>query len=246
MDSKDKEMSFWDHLEVLRGTIVRSALAVLLLSVAVFCFRDFVFGTIVFGPLAPDFFLYRWMGSPLEVDLINVNVTAQFMVHMKESVILGFILSFPFICFEIWRFIAPALYDQEKKPVRASFLGGGVLFYVGLLVGYLIILPLALHFFLTYRVSDLVQNSITLDSYISLFNSTILAFGIVFEFPMVVVLLSHLGVLHRATLNKYRKHALVAVLVVAAIITPADPLSMMIAAVPLWLLFELSVLLCKK
>ena len=110
----------------------------------------------------------------------------------------------------------------------------------------MIILPLALHFFLTYRVSDIVQNSITLDSYISLFNSTILAFGIVFEFPMVVVLLSHLGVLHRATLNKYRKHALVAVLIVAAIITPADPLSMMIAAVPLWLLFELSVLLCKK
>ncbi len=246
MDSKDKEMSFWDHLEVLRGTIVRSALSILLLSVAVFCFREFVFGKIVFGPIAPGFFLYEWMGSPVDVDLINVNVTAQFMVHMKESVILGFILSFPYICFEIWRFIAPALYEQEKKPVRVAFIGGSVLFYVGLLVGYLIILPLALHFFLTYQVSDLVQNSITLDSYISLFNSTILAFGIVFEFPMVVVLLSHLGVLHRAALNKYRKHALVAVLVVAAIITPADPLSMLIAAVPLWLLFELSVLLCKK
>lgn len=246
MSSQDKEMSFWDHLEVLRGTIVRSALSILLFAVIVFCFKDFVFGKLVFGPISDDFFLYRWMGVPLNVELINVNVTAQFMVHMKESVVLGIILSFPYICFEIWKFVAPALYEREKKPIRASFLGGGFLFYAGLAVGYLIILPLALRFFLTYRVSDIIQNTITLDSYISLFNSTVLAFGIVFEFPIVIVILSNLGILHRATLRKYRKHALVAVLVVAAIVTPADPLSMLIAAIPLWLLFELSVLVCKK
>ncbi len=239
-------MSFWDHLEVLRGTIVRSALSVLLFAVIVFCFRTFVFGTIVFGPLDNSFIVYRWMKLPLDVSLINVNVTAQFMVHMKESVLIGFILSFPYICFEIWRFVAPALYEREKKPVRASFLGGGLLFYVGLLVGYYIILPLALHFFLTYNVSDIVQNTITLDSYISIFNSTVLAMGIVFEFPMLIVILSSLGIIRRSTLRKYRKHALVGVLVVAALVTPADPLSMLIAAVPLWLLFELSVLLCKK
>ena len=239
-------MSFWDHLEVLRGTIVRSALSVLLFAVIVFCFRTFVFGTIVFGPLDNSFIVYRWMKLPLDVSLINVNVTAQFMVHMKESVLIGFILSFPYICFEIWRFVAPALYEREKKPVRASFLGGGLLFYVGILVGYYIILPLALHFFLTYNVSDIVQNTITLDSYISIFNSTVLAMGIVFEFPMLIVILSSLGIIRRSTLRKYRKHALVGVLVVAALVTPADPLSMLIAAVPLWLLFELSVLLCKK
>jgi len=243
---ENSEMSFWDHLEVLRGTIVRSALSVLLFAVIVFCFRTFVFGTIVFGPLDNSFIVYRWMKLPLDVSLINVNVTAQFMVHMKESVLIGFILSFPYICFEIWRFVAPALYEREKKPVRASFLGGGLLFYVGLLVGYYIILPLALHFFLTYNVSDIVQNTITLDSYISIFNSTVLAMGIVFEFPMLIVILSSLGIIRRSTLRKYRKHALVGVLVVAALVTPADPLSMLIAAVPLWLLFELSVLLCKK
>ena len=239
-------MSFWDHLDVLRGTLFRSAVCVVLISVVFFCFKSFLFDYIIFAPARGDFFLYRWLKMPFEMTLINVDVTAQFMAHMKISFALGFIFSFPYIGYEVWKFIAPALYEGEKKSFRSAFLGGGILFYVGLAVGFYIILPLALHFFITYSVSDVIHNTITLDSYISLFNSTILAFGIVFEFPMVIVILSGLGLVDRSMMRRYRKHAIVGILVVAALVTPADPLSMFIAAIPLYLLYELSVLLCKK
>lgn len=239
------EMSFWDHLEELRGTIIRSALSILCLSVLAFVFKSFVFDKLVFLPANGDFFLYRWLKIPLDFELINVDVSAQFFTHLRVAFELGLILSVPYILFEIWKFIAPALYENEKKACRGAFMGGGILFYVGVVVGYLLIVPLALQFFLNYSVSDMVSNTITLKSYISLFSSTILAFGLVFEFPMLVVILSAIGIINRQTLKKYRKHAFIAVLVVAAIVTPADPLSMLVAAVPLWLLWELSVLLCK-
>lgn len=239
-------MSFWDHLEELRGTLVRSALAVLVLSTVAFCFKSFIFDHIIFLPTRSDFFLYRALGIPLEMKLVNVNVTAQFFVHLKMAFGLGLIASVPFILFEIWKFVAPAFYENEKKACRSAFLGGGVLFYAGIAVGFILIVPLALQFFLNYSVSDLVENTITLNSYISLLSSTVLLFGLVFEFPMLVVLLSALGVIRRSLLKRYRKHAFIGILVVAAIVTPADPLSMIVAAIPLWLLWELSVLLCKK
>lgn len=246
MTRAESEMSFWDHLEELRGTLVRSALAVLVLSTVAFCFKSFIFDKIIFLPTRSDFFLYRALGIPLEMKLVNVNVTAQFFVHLKMAFGLGLIASVPYILYEIWKFVAPAFYENEKKACRKAFLGGGVLFYVGIAVGFILIVPLALQFFLNYSVSDLVENTITLNSYISLLSSTVLLFGLVFEFPMLVVLLSALGVIHRDLLKRYRKHAFIGILIVAAIVTPADPLSMIVAAIPLWLLWELSILLCRK
>lgn len=239
-------MSFWDHLDVLRGTIFRSLLAIVLVSIAVFCFKSFVFDDLILAPTRGDFFIYKWFRMRMEMSLVNLEISSQFFVHLKVAFSLGFILAFPYICFEIWKFIAPALYQNEKKTVRGVFLAASFLFYAGLVVGYYLIVPISLNFFLTYTISDAVVNTISLNSYISLFTSTVLAFGIVFEFPAVIAILSKLGLVTRETLKKFRKHAIVVILCVAAIITPADPFSMVIAAAPLLLLYEVSILCCRK
>lgn len=239
-------MSFWDHLEELRGTILRSLAAVLVAAVVVFCFKSFVFDTVFLGPAKGDFPAYRLMGQDFSMSIINYDISAQFFVHLRVSLISGFIIACPYIFFEIWRFIAPALYDKEKKAIRAAFLLAGCLFYAGLATGYLLILPIALSFFQNYTVSDYITNTISLKSYMSMFTSVVLVFGLVFEFPAVIAALSKIGVVHRRDLVKYRKYALVAILIVAAIITPADPLSMIIAAIPLYLLYEGGILICAK
>ena len=166
-------------------------------------------------------------------------------MHLQVAFELGFILSFPYVCFEIWKFIAPALYRNEKRAVRGAFLSASFLFYLGLVIGYYLIVPISLNFFMGYKISDDVMNTISLTSYISMFTSTVLAFGIVFEFPIVVVILSKLGIVTRNTLIKYRRHAIVVILCIAAIITPADPMSMLIAAAPLLILYEVCVMCCK-
>lgn len=239
-------MSFWDHLEVLRGTLFRSVLVITLVSVVVFCFKGIVFDGIVLAPTKSDFVIYKWLNmGNFQMSLVNLDISAQFFVHLRVAFQLGFILAFPYVCFEVWKFIAPALYKNEKKAVRGSFLAASFLFYLGLVIGYYLIVPLSLNFFMGYTISDEVVNTISLTSYISMFTSTVLAFGIVFEFPIVVVILSKLGIVTRDTLKKYRRHAIVVILCIAAIITPADPMSMIIAAAPLLLLYEVCVMCCK-
>lgn len=240
------EMSFWDHLDVLRGTIFRSAIAILLFGVIAFCFKDFLFEKIILAPLHGDFLTYRIMGIPFEMKLINIEVSTQFMVHVRMSCAAGLVASCPYIIFEIWKFIAPALYKKEKKAVRRSFLMSSGLFYLGVLVGYFLVLPLCLNFFVDYSVSEQVVNNITLTSYISLFMSLVIVIGVVFEFPMVAMALSIIGLLDRGMMRKYRKVAIVVVLSVSAIITPADPMSMIILAIPLYALYEFSILLCRQ
>ncbi len=240
------EMSFWDHLEVLRGTLFRALGAILAASVLVFCFKGFVFDDFLLAPTRSDFFLYRLLGFDVQIHLINIDVSAQFFIHLKTSIALGFILAFPLVCFEIWKFIAPALYKREKAAVRGAFAFAGILFYLGVVVGYVLILPVTLNFFQSYTVSDAVENNFSLGSYISLFTSMVLMFGIVFEFPAVIAVLSSMGLVTRDTLRRYRKHAFVVILILAAIITPADPFSMCVAAAPLYLLFEASVWVARK
>ena len=239
-------MSFWDHLDVLRGPLFRSALSVLLVSIVMFCFKNFLFEKIILAPSRPDFFLYKILGGNVSMQLINTEVSAQFFVHLKVSFICGFVIAFPYIIYEIWKFIAPALYDNEMRSVRKAFLGSALLFYAGVATGFCLIFPVTLSFFQGYTVSDTIANTITLNSYISMFSSMVILFGIVFEFPVLIAILSNMGIVTKDTLKKYRKYAFVGVLIVAAIITPADPFSMLIAAAPLYLLYELSVFVCVR
>lgn len=239
-------MSFWDHLDVLRGTLFRSALSVLLVSIVMFCFKNFLFEKIILAPSRPDFFLYKILGGNVSMQLINTEVSAQFFVHLKVSFICGFVIAFPYVIYEIWKFIAPALYDNEMRSVRKAFLGSALLFYAGVATGFCLIFPVTLSFFQGYTVSDTIANTVTLNSYISMFSSMVILFGIVFEFPVLIAILSNMGIVTKDTLKKYRKYAFVGVLIVSAVITPADPFSMLIAAAPLYLLYELSVFVCVR
>ena len=248
MAGKDagKEMSFWDHLDELRGTLFRSIGALCLCSVLGLAFRDFLFDGIILPPTRPDFIVYRLLGWDFDMQLINVELSAQFFAHLKASFAIGLVVAFPYVIWELWKFIAPALYEREKRPVRTAFALSTGLFYLGVAVGYFIVLPFCLRFFISYSVSDAVANTITLGSYMSMFFSMVLLIGIAFEFPTVVMALGRLGVVSRSQLRKGRKYAFVIMLVLAALITPADPFSMFVLAVPLYLLYELSILLCSK
>ena len=238
-------MSFWDHLDVLRGTLFRSIIAIVLVSVVFLAMPERLFKAVLW-PTTPDFLLYRWLGLAFSMDLINIEVSAQFFVHLKVSVIMAAVVAFPYIVWEIWKFIAPALYDNEKKAVRKAFGMSSFLFYLGVAVGYFIVLPVCLMFFMNYTVSDAVQNTISLSSYISLFTSMVFLIGLLFEFPTVVLVLSHLGLLTRKQLREFRKAAFVVILILAALITPSDPFSMFVLSIPLYALYEFSILVCKK
>lgn len=240
----EQEMTFWDHLDELKGTLVRSVGAVFVVAILGLAFKDILFN-IILAPTQPDFIVYRILGWKGGMDLINVEVSAQFFVHLRASLIAGLILSFPFIVYQIWRFIAPALYENETVAVRTAMLLSAVLFYIGVLVGYYFVLPVCIQFFMNYTVSDAIANTITLSSYMSLFTSMVLMIGIVFEFPAVVLVLSQLGIVGKDTLRKGRKYAIVVILIISALITPSDPFSMLVLAAPLYLLYEFSILICK-
>ena len=244
--TESSEMSFWDHLDALRGTLLRSAGVVLLIALVLFIVKDYFFDIVVLAPTQPDFFVYKLFGMSPKISLVNYDLTAQFMVHLETSLLGALVFGAPYICFELWKFIAPALYEKEKKAVRKAFLFAGCLFYVGLAVGYCILLPFIVDFFQGYTVSSLVTNTISLSSYISTFFSTVFSMGLAFEFPSVIMVLSNLGLLHKSTLKKYRKHALVVLMIIAAAITPADLMSMIVVTIPLYLLYEFSILICRK
>jgi len=178
--------------------------------------------------------------------LINIEVTAQFFIHMRVTFIAAVIVCFPYLCYELWKFIVPALYQNEKRVVRSSFGLGAVLFYLGAATGYFLVMPLIMIFFSGYQVSASVENTFALGSYISIFSSMVLLMGILYEFPSVIAILSRLGFVKRAFLQKYRRHAVVVILILAAVLTPTgDPFTMLVVALPLYLLYEFSILICK-
>ena len=245
--SQTGEMTFWDHLEDLRKCIFRMLAVFATAVIALFFFKTLLFEDVILAPSKPDFFLYRLLGADFSMTLVNIEVAAQFLIHMKITFISALILTFPFIIYEAWKFIAPALYEKEKKVVSFAFAFASVLFYAGVAVGYLIVFPLMLNFFAGYQVSPDIPNTFSLTSYISLFTSLVLTFGIVFEFPTVVAVLSSLKILNKESLKAFRKHALCIVLILAAVITPSgDPFSLMVVSVPLYLLYEFSILICRK
>ncbi|MCL2502216.1 MAG: twin-arginine translocase subunit TatC [Bacteroidales bacterium] len=261
MAVEGKEMSFWEHLDEFRTVLFRSAAVVVGLMVVVFCFKSFVFDTIIFSPRTSDFIIYKWLNqlaawkpwlSALEVDafqieLINIEMSAQFFTHVSVSFWLGFVLAVPFILYQLWIFVRPALYPGEKKAVTASFAFCSLLFITGLMVGYFLVFPLTIKFLGTYQVSDWVENQISLKSYISMFTWLILMMGLVFEMPVLIHLLSRFGIVTKTFLRKYRRYAVVVLLFLAAIITPSgDAFTMSIVALPLYLLYEFSILVCKE
>ena len=245
-EKSQTEMSFWDHLDALRGVLLRSAGLVLVLALILFVLKDYFFDVVVLSPTKPSFPIYRLFGMTPDISLINYDLTAQFMVHLETSMLGALVFAAPYICYELWKFIAPALYENEKRPVRKAFVFAGTLFYVGLAVGYFILLPFIVDFFQSYTVSSMVKNTISLSSYISTFFSTVFSMGLAFEFPSVILALSSMGLLHKSTLKSHRKHALVVLMIIAAAITPADIMSMIVVTVPLYLLYEFSILICRK
>lgn len=252
------EMTFWEHLDELRKVVVRSLAVLVVLAVVLFLCKGFVFDRIVLAPLTDGFFVYRWIDALLgmlglpelktfTVSLINIDLAAQFFTHMRISFWLAVTVSMPFLLYQIWLFIRPALYAGEKKAAGKAFSMSSVLFYVGLLTGYVIVFPLTLRFLGTYQVSEAVTNQISLQSYISMFLKLNLIMGIVFELPALVYMLSRLGIVNRQMLRRFRKYAIVTALVVSAVITPSgDAFTMIVVALPLYLLYELSIWLCRK
>ena len=241
------EMTFWDHLEDLRKCIFRILGVFASAVVVLFFFKNFLFDQLILAPSKSDFFLYQLLGADFSMTLVNIEVAAQFLIYIRITLICALIVTFPVIIYQLWRFIAPALYENEKRTVKGAFAFASVLFYVGVAVGYALVFPLMLNFFSGYQVSPDIPNTFSLTSYISLFTSLVLTFGIVFEFPTVVAVLSSMGMLTKEGLSSYRKHAICVVLVLAAVITPSgDPFSLMVVSVPLYLLYEFSILICRK
>ena len=249
-------MTFWEHLDELRKILFRSALILLGAAIVFFIFKDFMFG-IVFAPTDDNFVLYRfvdrvlaWFGQeplgPFKLSIINIDLPAQFFIHISTSFYFAIVVCTPIILYLLWTFVSPALYPKEKKAGIRAFSLAAIFFYSGVLVGYFLLLPLTLRFLGTYQVTEEVANQISLRSYISTFFSLILILGIVFELPTLAALLSKLGLLYRHTLKKYRRHAFVVLLIIAAIITPTgDPFTLMAVGLPLYGLYEISILMCR-
>lgn len=246
-----QEMTFWDHLEVMRWSILRVVIVLLLLFVAAFVAMPHIFDSVIMGPASSDFFVYRLLGGlfskDFDIEIININVTTPFFTHMKTAFVTALLLAFPYLLFELWKFVAPALYSNEKKGVKSAFLGVALLFYLGCAVAYLIVFPLTFRFLAGYQIGGGIVSQISLDSYMSTFLGIIFVMGLVFELPVLAALLSKLGVLNKGILRKYRRHAIVVLLVLAAVITPTgDPFTLCVVFLPIYTLYELSILIVKE
>lgn len=248
------EMSFLDHLEALRWHLVRSVVAIFAVSIVAFFFKELLFDGIIFAPKKPDFWTYRMLCmlsdkfnldmciKEIHFNLISTELAAQFTLHMWVAFLAGVIISFPYIVWEFWSFIRPALHDNERRNARGIVFYTSFLFTLGVLFGYYIITPMSINFLGNYRVSADVTNMISMDSYISTVTILTLATGIVFELPIAIYFLTRIGLVTPAFLRKYRKHAVIIILIVGGIITPSpDITSQLLVSFPLYLLYEISI-----
>ncbi len=260
MSEKEEDgMSFLEHLEVLRWHLIRAVLAVLVFAIAAFVFYDIIFDKIILAPKNVDFFTNRMFGlfadyvgveslrintKPFQV--ININMAGQFATHITVSLVIGLIAGFPYLFFEFWRFVKPALYRKEQKHARGSIFYTSFLFALGVSFGYYVITPLSVHFLGSYNVSSQVMNQINLNSYISTVTSIVLASGIIFELPILIFFLSKIGLVSPEFLRKYRKHSIVLILILSAIITPPDIFSQVLVCLPLLVLYEVGIGISKR
>lgn len=248
-------MTFWDHLDELRAVIIRSAVVVLLASIVAFIFKDTLFD-IVLAPREDTFVTYRWLSAlsslsaaapeldRFSVELINTGLAGQFMIHVKTAFCAGILVASPYILYCLFAFISPGLYADERRAAVAAIVPGYVMFMLGVALSYFLVFPLTFRFLGTYAVAPDVANLISLDSYMSTLIVLCLSMGIVFELPVIAVVLARIGLLGAAPMKRFRRHAIVVILIAAAIITPtSDIFTLLVVSLPIWILYEISILL---
>jgi sec-independent protein translocase protein TatC len=257
--SKESEMSFLDHLEVMRWHLLRSIVAIVIMALAAFVFKEIVFDKIILAPKEPNFPTNRWLcqlGEILGLKRICINqdpftlqtvkMAEQFSMHIIVSLVAGVVVAFPYVFYEIWRFIVPALYDKEKQTASGAVFYTSLLFILGVAFGYYIISPLSVNFLGNYKVSESVISAPTLRSYVQTITSLVLASGIVFQLPILIYFLSKVGLVTPGFLKKYRRHSIILIVTISAIITPPDVFSQILVALPLMLLYEIGILISRR
>lgn len=264
MKDGEKEMSFLEHLEELRWHIIRSILAIVIFMIIAFIFKGFIFGEVILGPRKPDFITNRLLcefgaylsdlfSRPLDLcintgdwQLINIKMSGQITTHITAAIVAGLILAFPVILWEFWQFFKPALKDSEARYARGAVFAASMLFFIGVLFGYFVLAPLSIHFLSNYQVDPSVANQINVRSYIGTLTSVCLATGLVFELPIITFFLTKIGVVTPVFMRKYRKHSIVVIFIMSAIITPPDIFSQTLVAIPLLILYEVSILISAR
>jgi len=252
----EKEMSFLDHLEELRWHLIRSLIAAVIFTIIAFVSARWIFENIVFAPARPDFPTFKVLckiGNALNYEGLCItdipfkvqsrNMTGQFTMHIMASFIIGIMIAFPYICWEIWRFVKPGLQIKERKYSRGAVAAVSVLFFFGVMFGFYVTAPWMVYFLANYSISDMVINEFDITSYVSTVVMLVFGSGLLFQLPVVIYFLTKVGIVTPEFLRKYRKHSIIIILIVAAIVTPPDPLSQMLITIPLYLLFEVSILI---
>lgn len=256
-----QEMGLWEHVDAFRAVLMKMLAVVAVAAAVLFIFMPDIFDLVILAPCKGDFVLYRLFArmsesipffpkfqvAGFEVHLINIQLASQFFIHMSTSFWFAVVLMFPVMLYLLWTFVSPALYSNEKRGLKLAFAMGNLMFLLGVLVGYFVVFPITLRFLADYHVSQMVPNQISLDSYMDTFLMLIFIMGLVFELPLLAWLLGKMGILHREFFKRYRRHAIVALLVVAAMITPTgDPFTLMIVFLPIYLLYEVSALMVSR
>ena len=239
-----EQLTFWDHLDELRTSLLRIICAVVLFGIIAFAMKDEWFA-VVLAPRSSDFVTYRLLGvEEFSVHLMNTGLTEQFMIHMRTAIYAGLLIASPYVLYELFRFVSPGLYDNERRYAVWIVGAAYLMFIIGTLANYFVVFPFTVHFLGTYQVSPDVANMLTLQSYVDTLLGMSLVMGLVFELPVVCALMGRMGLINSKMMATYRRHALVAILIVAAIITPTtDAFTLFVVALPIYMLYELSILI---
>lgn len=255
----EKEMSFLDHLEEFRWHIIRSLIAIIIFAIAAFVAKDFVVGIVILGPSQTDFWTYQKLcelaqiiDTPalcidsLSFELVSRKLSSQFMTHVTVAFAVGLVLGFPYLFWEMWRFIKPGLHPKERKASRGATFSVSILFMLGVLFGYFLVAPISVRFFSAYQVDPSLQNLFDLSSYINTITMIVLGCGILFQLPVIVYFLTKAGIVSSSLMKAYQKHAIIVILVLGAIVTPPDPFSQVLIALPLMVLYQMSIAIAKR
>lgn len=241
-EAAEKTLTFWEHLDELRSVIIKAIVAVVLFSMIAFCFKDLLFDVIL-APRTDEFISFRMMGiEPFSLHLMNTGLTEQFIIHVKIAISVGFLLAAPYIIWLLFRYVSPALYDNERRYATVIVGSAYLMFILGVFITYFLVFPLTVRFLGTYQVSPVVDNMLTIQSYVDTLLMLSLLMGIVFELPVLCWILAGVGIIDAKLMSRYRRHVVVGILIVAAFITPTtDIFTLFIVAIPIWLLYEASI-----